>query len=457
MQTIETQTARCAWVPAAVLAVLAGGASAATWSGGTGNWSGTGNGVGVGFDVVPNGTGAVATFGAVASATTTQDISAGVTVGKVELIGSGTTGTRTIAPNNALTFRQDGAGIGNRAVISHANTYNGASRLSLSNVGTITLDDDVLITHTGTSTGSYSIGITSTIASAPSTNTNLNLYNVSNNPDVAPIHIGANNGSYTGTVTIEKGVVTLANPGFGGSGNAVFLGSAGNGSATLLTTGSTTNIPNPITAVAGTGGTLLLGSISGAASNSIFSGGLTLNADVTLTSAKASGADVRYTGAISGSGSVTTAGAGETQLGNGSSTITNTYTGNTTLTQTSSFVLSDNASMKFVIGASGVNNKISGTNNNVLALEGDFSFDLTNAASNGSWTIVDVGTVTETFASSFQVLGGFTQNSNVWTLVDGDVTYTFTEATGVLTAVPEPGMLAGIAGLALLATRRRAR
>jgi len=104
-----------------------------------------------------------------------------------------------------------------------------------------------------------------------------------------------------------------------------------------------------------------------------------------------------------------------------------------------------------------VNNKMAGTANQTLTLDGDFVFDLTGAAANGSWTIVDVASLNETFSSTFTI-AGFTEVANVWTLVSGATTYTFTESTGVLTAVPEPStaLLSGM-GIAtvLFGLRRR--
>ena len=109
----------------------------------------------------------------------------------------------------------------------------------------------------------------------------------------------------------------------------------------------------------------------------------------------------------------------------------NTYTGDTILSQ-GRLELFDNASLKFMIGANGVNNKISGTG--TAALNGDFDIDLSGAAmENGNrWTLVDVDTLTETFGSTFTVTG-WTENSNEWTLVVGDRIWTFSEATGALT------------------------
>lgn len=107
----------------------------------------------------------------------------------------------------------------------------------------------------------------------------------------------------------------------------------------------------------------------------------------------------------------------------------NTYTGTTTV-NAGTLTLADNAGLKFVIGANGVSNKITGAG--TATLSGDFTLDLTGAAiANGnSWTLVD--TTSKSFTSTFTVFG-FTESSDVWTKVDGSNTWTFSESTGTLT------------------------
>jgi fibronectin-binding autotransporter adhesin len=114
----------------------------------------------------------------------------------------------------------------------------------------------------------------------------------------------------------------------------------------------------------------------------------------------------------------------------------NTYTGNTAVSA-GTLKLNDNADLKFVIGATGVNNQITGAG--TVSLAGDFTFDLAVAAPEGSWTTVNNATLVETFTSTFTV-NGFTDNAdNTWSKMVGDSTYTFAESTGILTAViPEP-------------------
>ncbi|RYD29782.1 MAG: hypothetical protein EOP87_17720 [Verrucomicrobiaceae bacterium] len=108
----------------------------------------------------------------------------------------------------------------------------------------------------------------------------------------------------------------------------------------------------------------------------------------------------------------------------------NTYTGNSTVSTGSTIALADNAALQFAPKANGSSNKVTGAG--TAFFYGDFNIDLTGAAiaSGNSWTLVDVGA--RTFDPLLFTVTGFTQASDVWTKVDGNNTWTFTEATGVL-------------------------
>lgn len=164
------------------------------------------------------------------------------------------------------------------------------------------------------------------------------------------------------------------------------------------------------------------------------------------------------TGSISATLASPLTSSGGTLSKEGTGTITlgglNTYTGNTTVSA-GTLVLADDAQLRFNIGASGVNNKITGTG--TLTLDGDFNFDLTGAATLGTWNIVDVGALAETFNSTFSVVGFTDAGGNLWTKTSGGATYTFNEADGTLTAVPEPATLGAAVLLAGVTSLRRRR
>lgn len=115
----------------------------------------------------------------------------------------------------------------------------------------------------------------------------------------------------------------------------------------------------------------------------------------------------------------------------------NSYTGNTTI-NSGSLVLSDNAQLKFAIGAtSGTSNSLSGVS---ATLNGDFNIDTTladaSALTSGTWTLENVASLTAAYGSTFQVVSGataWTATGDVWTKTVGAKTYSFDEATGVLT------------------------
>jgi len=109
---------------------------------------------------------------------------------------------------------------------------------------------------------------------------------------------------------------------------------------------------------------------------------------------------------------------------------TNTYTGDTLINQ-GTLVMSGR--IDFVIGANGVNNKVSGTG--AFNALGSFTFNLTGASQTvgDSWTIVDAATLTETFGPGFTVVGFTDAGGGRWTKdIDGTNYYQFSEANGVL-------------------------
>jgi autotransporter-associated beta strand protein len=138
-----------------------------------------------------------------------------------------------------------------------------------------------------------------------------------------------------------------------------------------------------------------------------------------------------YTGVIANGASnmkLTKTGAGTQILGG-----VNTYTGDTTVSA-GALTLADNGGLTFVLTDTG-SNQVKGTGTGTVTFNGDFYLDSSAVTvTTGSWTLVDVTTLTEDFTTSFSMAGvGWSQTSDVWTKVDGTQLWTFTEATGVLT------------------------
>ncbi len=112
----------------------------------------------------------------------------------------------------------------------------------------------------------------------------------------------------------------------------------------------------------------------------------------------------------------------------------NTYSGS--IVNNGRFELSAGARMNFAIGASGVNNSISGAGPQNL-LNGDFNINLTGASSTlgNSWTLVSA--TNRTFGDTFNIPGFTEFATGSW--VKGN--YQFSEATGMLTVAPPPDLL----------------
>ena len=140
----------------------------------------------------------------------------------------------------------------------------------------------------------------------------------------------------------------------------------------------------------------------------------------------------------------------------------NNYTGDTTV-EDGTLTLASTGGLSFVIGASGVNNKITGDGaGQTVNLDGAFTFDLTGAGTTvgDSWTIVDyAGLAAVNVGATFAVTNaGWTETAGVWTGTDTNgATYAFSESTGVLAVIPEPATmcLLAVGGAACLFRRRK--
>ncbi len=181
----------------------------------------------------------------------------------------------------------------------------------------------------------------------------------------------------------------------------------------------------------------------------------------------ASGTTLTLNGAIS----QTSATFGRNLAMDGAGTLAlggvNTYFGNTIVSNANGTLnLLNGGETRFVIGANGVSNSISGTGS--ANFNGMFRVDLSgaNLTDGNSWTLVNVGTLSETFGLSFSVasttLGDFSNDAGIWSLTDGNNLWSFSQSTGTLSlqVIPEPSSFAALAGLSMLgfaASRRRRR
>lgn len=158
---------------------------------------------------------------------------------------------------------------------------------------------------------------------------------------------------------------------------------------------------------------------------------------------------IEISAVLSGAGSITNTSSDNPGIALKFLSPSNTFTGD--IINNGRFELVDGGVLNFVIGASGVNNSVSGSGAET-DFNGDFAFDLTGASASfgDSWAIASA--TTQSFGSMFNVLG-FTESSDVWT--NGN--YQFSETTGELTVVPEPTslLLAAVSLLVSCGLRRR--
>ncbi len=256
------------------------------------------------------------------------------------------------------------------------------------------------------------------------------------------IVLGQDSNASTGHLTIGSGglvtgnqVTTFGGEGSGGTG-IINLNAGG-----TLSLNDGINSNNGSVTVNFDGGTLRVNN-SGDKGNFVQS-----NVAVTLLAGGATfdtnDQDTGIQAAMSGVGGFTVLGGNQLKSG-----ANHTFQGDVGI-QAGTFTIENAGSMTFYIGEDGVNNQIFGDGH--FNAFGSFNFDLADAAAIGSWTIVDTGS--SFFGDDF-VVNGWTNNlDDTWTFGN----YTFSEASGILTAVPEPatGVLIGGGLLALAFGRRR--
>ena len=418
------------------------GVGAVNWTTG---WTGGGS-------VYPQLAGDVAQKTSGASAALTQNVGAPVTVGTF-LVGGNSSSAWTITPTSEIILNDGGAGAA--AVTVNSSIVSGRIVFA---AGTLTLADNLLITNT-TSTAGNAIQINSTLGGAG----NITINNSSNSVTAGNVFFSTGVNTFAGNVAIDKGAVTFNNKASFGNvaSNLITLGSLGGGGATLVVTSSTGTgavnaISNNIAVASGSGGTLTLGSTSVASTGGAnYSGSVTLNGDLTTLSAFTGTGILIFSGALTGTGNLAVTGTSTRFQG------VNTYTGNTVISASAASFASG-SELRFNLANGGVTNGLSGSG--TVALDGLFRLDISGVSDvTGSWNLVNVTTLTETFNPS--TFGLAFVGEATFTSGNGGVTYTsggwtFDTATGNLSlqAIPEPGtlcLLGFAAGTALTLYRRR--
>ena len=146
----------------------------------------------------------------------------------------------------------------------------------------------------------------------------------------------------------------------------------------------------------------------------------------------------------------------------------NTFNGNVELTNTANnatqslLTLAPGSLWNFKPQANGVNNSIFGTGS--ILLGGNLAIDLTGADNTlgDTWQLVAPTSASfiPTYGGTFAV-NGFTQNATLWDASANGTTYEFSQATGLLTVVPEPATMSligmGLGFGALLLRRKHSR
>ena len=127
-----------------------------------------------------------------------------------------------------------------------------------------------------------------------------------------------------------------------------------------------------------------------------------------------------------------------TKLGNGTLTLAgqNTYTGDTIVTG-GTLELANGGRLTFAPGVDTESNKITGTGNPAVILDGQIYLNLASAEilDGNSWTLLDLANINETYGGNLTVgstAGSFSLVGDDWKLEEGNNTWTLNRLTGVL-------------------------
>jgi fibronectin-binding autotransporter adhesin len=331
--------------------------------------------------------------------------------------------------DHLVIFGNSGAGLGLRVrgeiTGSHGihKTGNGRVRIEGGNAsysGTTTISAGILQVGNGGTTGTLGSGNIINNASLILNRSDSFTFNNTmsgtgslTKAGAGTVTISNGSNSYSGGTTITTGTLRVGQSGsLGTSASVVTLGSAGGGDASLVSYLAGWTYAQEIVVAAGSGGTLTLGHSSNANLSSRFTGNITLNDSLVVSSVAPDGFFMRLEGVISGAGGITKTGAGATRLENA-----NTYSGGTTVSTGSLFVTNTTGSAtgtgslstaaSTILGGTGAISP-SGTNN--VSIGGSVAPGVSGAAGTLTFTPVD-GNVTFQNTSSV-VFELFSNGSN---------------------------------------------
>ncbi|HKI70716.1 MAG TPA: PEP-CTERM sorting domain-containing protein, partial [Verrucomicrobiae bacterium] len=181
-------------------------------------------------------------------------------------------------------------------------------------------------------------------------------------------------------------------------------------------------------------------------------GTLNVTADSTIWAKQG---PINIIGTLTGAGTITNPssdGAGRTLTIAGA----NLYAGS--IINDGRFEVAENSAFNFLIGANGINNSISGTGGETV-YNGSFIFNLVGAGTTpgDSWLVA--GAANQTYGSTFGLVAFTDNGGGVWTTTQKGALYEFNANDGMLTVVPEPGVLvlSLLGGLGMLVGLRRSR
>lgn len=403
------------------------------------------------------------------------------TIATVTSVGSNTAlGTQALTMNNGARLNAGGAHrtLANNIIISTGavtleavnNTRNLTLNGSLSGSGNVTIAGTGDLTLGGNNSG-YSGQVTVNGRLLAGSNNALGTGALTMN-NGSLLSVAANSATLANNITIATGATVTIQSANVGNRNLLLEGTlSGSGNIVVVGTGSNTGFignnsgyTGQITASAGArvmigsdtalgtqtfimnNGSRLFGSATGSRT---LANNISVDGSVIFEAVNTS-RNLTLNGVIEGTGAITKVNAGILTL-NGA----NTYTGDTTVSG-GTLNLSATSELRFALTDVG-SNSVLGTG--IANFNGLFRLDISGLTStSGTWSLVNVGTLTESFGSSFGLafVGGptFTDaGSGFYT--SGD--WTFNTSTGNLTVVPEPstwGLLLGSLLILVIASRR---